>query len=493
MPVMPPNTPGAAGGVAIGIATIGRNAQNIVEDTTKIAEQAGEDTARRATNMARNAAHIAAKATNIVTAAGDPAQLTAAKIVGDALLTGAVAEGAEGAAVTIAKNAAIIAEEATKITGGAFGGALHIAQGAASIATEAGQIAQGAVEGVVKDAVGGTVEVDNYITTIAGHVRTIAGGVVTDTLRAEGFKLSEGAAKLFMLCAEPNVVLETARAVFHTAHPKVVRNSLFVAASPPDGNPSEQKEGRNKHNELDLDDPMNRHAAISQLQRLVKSLVVILKDNQGEEQRGLVSFDMITKLDTDNDKDIKPVDNNTMKKILEEKEPWFFINGIAGILWDLIECAGQRDPKGGEGGLKTKSSELAQDNLRKQLEEVLRSRGGQRKDYVVIVAHSQGYLLLRLVLDELRRDNTMLESMKRLLVFTFGNPSRNWDVHEYVGRTEHFANKADFVAELGVLNGEGYQCKGCLNEKEEEDHPRQLTFINFGKDELRVDNRRSTD
>ncbi|EKG13635.1 hypothetical protein MPH_09217 [Macrophomina phaseolina MS6] len=595
-----------AGGVAMGTVAIGRNALNIVEDATQIAEQAGEDATKRATNMARNAAHIAVNATTIVTATSSPAQRTAAKIVGNALsiadeaagiaskavggtadsavkiagkaaevageaakVTGAAAEDAGGAAIAIARNAAIIAEEATKITGGAAGGALRITQGAASIAGEAARIVGGTVEGVVggavEDVAGSTVEVANHISSIAGHAESIAAGVVTDTLRAGRFKLSQGAGKLFSLCAEPNVVLETATAVFRNADPEVVRSSvleitgcifaavapdlgrapaiyaqimgnketaatlqhiinnrskvaqffislvepakLFVAASTPEGEEANGKEDENRYNELHLGKAMNRHAVISQLQRLAKSLVVILQDDQ--DQSGLANFVMDTQLETDGDDDM--VGDNTAKSIAEEEEPWFFINGIAGelywsslacnklkkrfsrevhsifnrsegILWDLIECAGQRDPRGGEGGLETKSSKEALENLKRKLKQALSSKGDEGKGSVVVVAHSQGCLLLRMVLEELveeaKTDDTMWTKMKRLRVYTFGNPSTDWDVHKYVGHTEHFANKADYVAELGVLkNGKGYQCEDCSDE-ENKDHPQQLTFIN---------------
>jgi hypothetical protein len=81
----------------------------------------------------------------------------------------------------------------------------------------------------------------------------------------------------------------------------------------------------------------------------------------------------------------------------------------------------------------------------------------------VIVAHSQGCLILRLALDDLiaaRQPATdgidRTGPLKdKLCVFTFGNPSVDWErdtsseaqmLSDFVLRTEHFANEKDFVA-----------------------------------------------
>ncbi len=84
----------------------------------------------------------------------------------------------------------------------------------------------------------------------------------------------------------------------------------------------------------------------------------------------------------------------------------------------------------------------------------------------VVVAHSQGCLLLRLVLEDLVSNGgeAMHNRMRtNLCVYTFGNPSIHWRVENdparelwsYSRRTEHFANKTDFVARLGVLRPNG--------------------------------------
>ena len=80
-----------------------------------------------------------------------------------------------------------------------------------------------------------------------------------------------------------------------------------------------------------------------------------------------------------------------------------------------------------------------------------------------MVAHSQAFLLLSLVLedpvnkgDRLRRG----QMRKHFRIYTFGNPSIHWKVrngatslglNSYFRITGHFANETGFVAGLGVL------------------------------------------
>lgn len=186
-------------------------------------------------------------------------------------------------------------------------------------------------------------------------------------------------------------------------------------------------------------------------------------------------------------------------KVKVETEKWIFINGIAtepfwlhlackklakwssrevtgvynggdGILWDLIECAGERDERGvgnvtSQKNLiqRTKSSRRAQESLQGQLETALQrpTEGPGSYSHIVVIAHSQGCLILRLALEHLIENKgwdipTLM--LQRLCIFTFGNPSVNWQFRDgsqlssYVRHTEHFANEKDFVAKLGVLN-----------------------------------------
>ncbi|KAK5660204.1 hypothetical protein OQA88_13677 [Cercophora sp. LCS_1] len=258
------------------------------------------------------------------------------------------------------------------------------------------------------------------------------------------------------------------------------------------------------YNELDITQAMNRHGMICQLQRLVKSLVTIFQTSM--KVQNLASIDMTS--NTTLESDLLPTPLVPLTHHIQVAPPalpgvtpivdedWFFVNGIGGehhwldlackkladaygrqvvgifnrgdgLLWDLVECAGQRTDR--EAGSSTSqdsliqatmSSVAAQEALYARLKSTLEPPSTKP---VVMVAHSQGCLVLRLALQQLITDGGqgMIDKMqKRLYVFTFGNPSINW-IFEHSGqpsepddlfrRTEHFANGTDFVAGLGVL------------------------------------------
>lgn len=265
------------------------------------------------------------------------------------------------------------------------------------------------------------------------------------------------------------------------------------------------------YNELDFSSRMNRHAATCQLQRFVLSVVYIWERLTDKIHMANVdTFEMSekTKLDIDLE-DAEPIKadaeavatglSGEAKKKFEEikKEKWLFINGIAGeyhwtrlgceklaetfgrdvegvmnrgdgILWDLIECAGERTASGARtaGSQRdftrmTASSKVAQSQLVARLMSAL---DDSKVTHVVIVAHSQGCLILRLALDELIAIGRTGPLKDKLCVFTFGNPSVDWErdsspekqmLSGFVLRTEHFANEKDFVAKLGVLGESG--------------------------------------
>jgi hypothetical protein len=271
-----------------------------------------------------------------------------------------------------------------------------------------------------------------------------------------------------------------------------------------------------QYNELDFSSRMNRHAATCQLQRFVLSVVYIWErltanvDTFEMSEKTQLEIDMLEpesiraeagaiaielsdeEKETLSDEEKKKRSDEEMEKIKLER--WLFINGIAGeyhwtrlgceklanwfgrkvegvmnrgdgILWDLIECAGERTASGArtagsQGDLirKTKSSKDAQDQLVAHLKLAL---GDDKVTHVVIVAHSQGCLILRLALNELIAAGRTGPLKDKLCVFTFGNPSVDWErdtpseaqmLSDFVLRTEHFANKTDFVAKLGVLS-----------------------------------------
>ncbi|KAH8654302.1 hypothetical protein BGZ61DRAFT_511002 [Ilyonectria robusta] len=199
-------------------------------------------------------------------------------------------------------------------------------------------------------------------------------------------------------------------------------------------------------------------------------------------------------------------------------EQWLFVNGIGGeyfwlrlyceklrdifnrdirgvfnrsdgILWDLIECAGERAIGGGQNTLieRTPSSMAAQGALSRELSAALQNEGSN--GYIVMIAYSQGCLLLRLVLQKILRNKIHGDAMRaRLRVFTFGNPSIDWmgtdalgnrvPLCEHVNCTEHFANERDFVAQLGVLRMDQEDDLRDLGYLHEE----SSLFINRGED-----------
>ncbi|KAK2132133.1 hypothetical protein NOF04DRAFT_1211427 [Fusarium oxysporum II5] len=295
----------------------------------------------------------------------------------------------------------------------------------------------------------------------------------------------------------------------------------YASASSLDG-----KDGRNsphgQDNEFDVSQAMNRHAIICQVQRLAKSTIFILKRMAVPTR--FIDIDMTRettlKSDDHDSGTVLEVRPSGWQRVVTN-EKWLFVNGIAtelfwlhlackklakwysreitgvynrgdGILWDLIECAGERDAQGRgraesqkELIQRTRSSMDAQRKLEKQLRAALGQTGeGKKYAHVVVIAHSQGCLLLRLALEELvtadlpDMDNFRKTMLDRLCVFTFGNPSVDWKLKRdsimniqplrnseqelkdldltllssHVLRTEHFANKVDFVAKLGVIS-----------------------------------------
>jgi hypothetical protein len=141
-------------------------------------------------------------------------------------------------------------------------------------------------------------------------------------------------------------------------------------------------------------------------------------------------------------------------------------NRSDGILWDMLECVTERRSESSNAERKrlnishgdplssrTASSREAQAALSHTLRSALSDSKSSRKD-IVVIAHSQGCLLLRLALEEIFSD--VQEDFRGVMhshlhVYTFGNPAYDWDVHAYTASTEHFANELDFVAKLGVL------------------------------------------
>jgi len=299
---------------------------------------------------------------------------------------------------------------------------------------------------------------------------------------------------------------------------------------------ADANEPHGRFNELDFEDPMNRHATISQIQRLAFSVISILR--RATESLRLEDIDMTPETSLMSDYGIpsgstittKPANGYTQEeapKVQDEK--WLFVNGIAGeqywlrlacnklkaafsrdvtgvfnrgdgILWDIIECAGERSTYTSDSTeaksivskqrtliQRTTSSRNAQKALEKELEGALEMADQLPHTKIIVIAHSQGCLLLRHVLEDLvadavdnpKRRDTM---QHKLCVFTFGNPSLHWKAHlthpvqgpsegqttllnSHVLRTEHFANKKDFVAKLGLLSDENFSERGYAEDE----------------------------
>ena len=312
----------------------------------------------------------------------------------------------------------------------------------------------------------------------------------------------------------------------------------YAKSSSVDGEP-EVDDSHGTFNELDFRNPMNRHAVICQIQRLAKSVIFILRKVDKPATLREINMTEETTLMSDASESLgstittevniaegQPHDPGV--KVRDEK--WLFVNGIAGeqywlrlacdklkakfgrditgifnrgdgLLWDIIECAGERSTFNNDGFNaeemvsrqrtlieRTQSSLNAQGTLGNKLEEALGVGGKPTDTKVIIIAHSQGCLLLRHVLEDLvakavtdlELKNTMLNE---LCVFTFGNPSLHWkvglrypsqevdegrrlientDLSSHVFRTEHFANKKDFVARLGVLSDNNLSGRGYM-------------------------------
>jgi hypothetical protein len=317
-------------------------------------------------------------------------------------------------------------------------------------------------------------------------------------------------------------------------------------------------------NELDFSRFRNQHAVICQIQRLALSIVYILQhlfkpvafrdiDMSGQTKlqsdlgiglRKTYNTGADVQLDVEPD-DTKDLDKKKLKptaraRVDHKEEKWLFVNGIGGelfwlqlacdrlraafyrevtgvfnrgdgLLWDLIECAGQRssyvqDPGAGsatpstgadgvvegQGTLieSTQSSQQAQELLREELRKRLTNDAAEQNPHIIMIAHSQGCLLLRRVLEDLvasaTTDPSLSHTMRtRLCVFTFASPSLHWKTQKshpspphdldgtylssHVLRTEHFANRRDFVAQLGVLSRDS-------------DYGLDDVFINEGED-----------
>lgn len=382
-----------------------------------------------------------------------------------------------------------------------------------------------------------------FITVIerVGSLQVVKEGIFSNDINA---------ATLTLIGNRPGELVEFLLDLFEAAKCYALANSESGIATADDA--------RGQYNEFDFSDPMNRHAIICQIQRLVKSIVFVLRQVDKSMKFEDIDMTKVTTLPSDSRTPL----GGTLKITREGKLPsegsksspsaslhgqqeeevsskqvsnenWLFINGVAGerhwlrlacnklkasfsrevtgifnrgdgLLWDVIECAGERSKyvqNPGEGDStrspsaedivtsqrelikRTSSSMEAQKTLFKELREAV---SDAKNAYIIMVAHSQGCLILRHVLEDLVTGanpteagptetndadlSKLRENMReRLCVFTFGNPSLHWltsspngapgskdstQLSYYARRTEHFANSRDFVAKLGVLSND---------------------------------------
>lgn len=117
-----------------------------------------------------------------------------------------------------------------------------------------------------------------------------------------------------------------------------------------------------------------------------------------------------------------------------------------GLILDLLECLIQRD-------LDYKTRDIRQG--RAQLRSALQASETRK---VVLIAHSQGDIEVAWILDWLY-GKLANETVRKLEIYTFGNAARHFrnpylrdDRDEpVIQHIEHYANKNDFVANIGVL------------------------------------------
>lgn len=127
------------------------------------------------------------------------------------------------------------------------------------------------------------------------------------------------------------------------------------------------------------------------------------------------------------------------------------------MLFDLLECLIQRD-------LDYKTQDIRQGRL--QIREALSAAATKK---VVLILHSQGGIEGSSILDWLLADLS-LDVMSKLEIFTFGNAARHFNNpllphppnnpdqskggrgERVIKHIEHYANKEDLVANIGVLH-----------------------------------------
>ncbi|CAG8497765.1 14609_t:CDS:1 [Funneliformis mosseae] len=158
---------------------------------------------------------------------------------------------------------------------------------------------------------------------------------------------------------------------------------------------------------------------------------------------------------------------------IDEKEKWFFINGVMvnedwldenckylearfgkkvigilnssyGLFWDVVETVLQR------------SFEIDTMSVRQATNYILPSLRDKKTETVRLISHSQGGVLANLVIKRLYTELSYTKeqgNMRKLSVHTFANISREFGNPDgLINCIEHYANRRDPVAIRGIIN-----------------------------------------
>ncbi|CAG8714931.1 17205_t:CDS:1, partial [Dentiscutata erythropus] len=156
-----------------------------------------------------------------------------------------------------------------------------------------------------------------------------------------------------------------------------------------------------------------------------------------------------------------------------DNEKWFFINGIVvdyrwldenckylekrfnrgvtgihnttyGVFWDLVET------------IFVRSFDIDVSAIRLAAENILPELKNKKIETVRLIAHSEGGAMANLIMRKLYMELSLTDEahlLKKLEVYTFANASREFiNPNGLVRRIEHYANKRDPVAMIGVLS-----------------------------------------
>ncbi|CAG8797863.1 14002_t:CDS:1 [Gigaspora margarita] len=242
--------------------------------------------------------------------------------------------------------------------------------------------------------------------------------------------------------------------------------------------------------ELDLADPMNWISILYQITMFILTIPIAL-------------FYPLIALKTKSDQQVRPPTLQTGDE--KSKERWFFINGVAvdyGWLDENCKYIEKRFNKGVTGILNSsygifwdsvetilvRSFDIDVTAVRFATENILPVLKDEKIETVRLLAHSEGTVMANLVMRKLYMELSFtneVDFLKKLEVYTFANVSREFiNPNNLVRRIEHYANKRDPVAMIGVLsnidNKSRFQGEIFVNENRNDGKGHLLnTFYSF--------------